>query len=967
MWLRDNGWLGGDSVGAEDKERRGRNIRLIVLPVIFAALFATLLYRTWELQIVNGQKYVEEFELRITRTVKDSNTRGMIYDCNGEILAYNELVFTVTMVEEGDYASERERNLSLNGAIYQIAGKLDDYHERINNELKIVIGADGNYEYTVNGSALLRFKADVFGEADPLDMTQEQAGMDANTMVKFLAGNDKFALYGEGKKGYSDEELQKYGLPEEYTEEEILTIVGIRYMLSLNAFKKYVPIILARDVSEETVAYVLENNQSLTGIGIGQDWERVYTGGEAFSHILGYTGKISSEELEQYGDSDRNYTADSVIGKAGVEQYFEGQLQGMDGERQITVNNVGKMVGEDKVIKEMESGRDVYLSIDKNLQTAVYHILEQELAGILASNLIPAKEFDKTAVSDTSHIRIPIGDVYMALADNQMIRLGGYLRRFDATDFERKMAEALEEKYEKVLGLLLVQLRDGDTAYRDLTGEMKEYLSYLVNQTGMLKDDAIHKEDKVYMEWKGGGISVKEYLMYAIEKGWIEETFYEAEQKYFTAEEMYEALIDSVEKKTRDDGGFERLLFRQMILEDEITGKEVCMLLYDQGILPSWDRDYEKLMSGEMDAFAFMKKKIEQLEITPAQLALDPCSASAVVVQADTGKVLALVSYPGYDNNRLANQMEAAYYNQLLNDKSLPLYNRATQQLTAPGSTLKPITIIAGLQEGAITQDSAVVCDGVFDKVAPSLKCWKHSGHGNVENAPTALQFSCNDYMCEIAYRLGTIDEIGYQDSAALEKLQDYAELFYLGQKSGIELAESMPHITDAYGIPSAIGQGTHNYATVQLARYVNTIASKGDVYPLSLVKGITDVDGKLIEEEAVMEERIELPDSVWAAVCSGMVQFAGNNAVLKEMGIPVAGKTGTAQESETRPDHALFVGYAPAEVPEITVTVRIANGYGSSNATAVGRNIFNYYFGLEKREEIITGEAAEVWNIRTD
>lgn len=187
-------------MGAEDKERRGRNIRLIVLPVIFAALFGTLLYRTWELQIVNGQKYVEEFELRITRTVKDSNTRGMIYDCNGEILAYNELVFTVTMVEEGDYASERERNLSLNGAIYQIAGKLDDYHERINNELKIVIGADGNYEYTVNGGALLRFKADVFGEADPLDMTQEQAGMDANTMVKFLAGNDKFALYGEGKK-----------------------------------------------------------------------------------------------------------------------------------------------------------------------------------------------------------------------------------------------------------------------------------------------------------------------------------------------------------------------------------------------------------------------------------------------------------------------------------------------------------------------------------------------------------------------------------------------------------------------------------------------------------------------------------------------------------------------------------------------------------------------------------------------
>ena len=122
-----------------------------------------------------------------------------------------------------------------------------------------------------------------------------------------------------------------------------------------------------------------------------------------------------------------------------------------------------------------------------------------------------------------------------------------------------------------------------------------------------------------------------------------------------------------------------------------------------------------------------MKKKIEQLEITPAQLALDPCSASAVVVQQETGKILALVSYPGYDNNRLANQMDSAYYNRLLNDKALPLYNRATQQLTAPGATFKPITVIAGLQERVISPDSSVLCDGVFDKVFPNLKCWKHT------------------------------------------------------------------------------------------------------------------------------------------------------------------------------------------------------------------------------------------------
>ncbi len=109
------------------------------------------------------------------------------------------------------------------------------------------------------------------------------------------------------------------------------------------------------------------------------------------------------------------------------------------------------------------------------------------------------------------------------------------------------------------------------------------------------------------------------------------------------------------------------------------------------------------------------------------------------------------------------------------------------------------------------------------------------------------------------------------------------------------------------------------------------------------------------------------LTDSIWDTVGSGMVQFAQNNSVLRNMPISVAGKTGTAQESKSRPDHALFVGYAPAETPEITIAVRIANGYGSSNATAVGRSIFNYYFGLESRGKIVTGEAAQALNTSTD
>lgn len=951
----------------KDRVRKDQNIRCFILQFIFIALFSILIHRLFVLQIVNGQKYAEDCELQITRTIREHNTRGNIYDCNGEVLAYNELVYTVTMIDDGTYASERERQLSINSVIYCVMKKLNENNEQINNELKIEVGTDGNYVYTVSGRALARFKADIFGESDPDDMTPEQVNMSANDMIQFLAGNSKFALYGTGKSFYSEEELQKYGLPKEYTDEEVLTIVGIRYMLSLNEYKKYVPITLARNISDKTVAYIMENNQSLIGIDIGQDWERTYTGGEAFSHILGYVGKISSEEMEKYADSDRDYTPDSIVGKSGIEQYMESELQGLNGEKQIVVNNVGKVVGEENIIKETVSGKDVYLSIDKDLQIAVYHILEQNLAGIISSNLINTKKFDKNHISDTSDIRIPIYDVYIALVNNSIIQLSD-LYCADATELERHIAKVLEEKKGEVLNSLKEELLNGNTDYSRLSEEMQEYISYITGKIEILNESSIDKEDDVYKRWKDkSGISVKEFLTYAIENGWIAAGFIDSEQGYFTTDEMFVLLIENIEKKIADDNEFEKILFKWLLFEDRIKGSDICRLLYDQQILSVADDDYEKLVSGQIDAFSFMKKKIEQLEITPAQLALDPCSASAVVVQQETGKILALVSYPGYDNNRLANQMDSAYYNRLLNDKALPLYNRATQQLTAPGSTFKPITVIAGLQERVISPDSSVLCDGVFDKVSPNLKCWKHTGHGNVINAPTALQYSCNDYLCDIAYRLGTINGMEYTDNAALESLQEYSKLFYLDKKSGVEIAESQPHVTDAYGIPSAIGQGTHNYATVQLVRYVNTIASRGNVFQLSLVKGIADTNGNFVENNAVLENKVELPDSVWDTVSSGMVQFAQNNSVLRDMEISIAGKTGTAQESKSRPDHALFVGYAPAETPEITIAVRIANGYGSSNSTAVGKDIFNYYFGLENQEKIVTGEASQAFNTRTD
>ena len=117
----------------------------------------------------------------------------------------------------------------------------------------------------------------------------------------------------------------------------------------------------------------------------------------------------------------------------------------------------------------------------------------------------------------------------------------------------------------------------------------------------------------------------------------------------------------------------------------------------------------------QMSAYDFMINKIANLEIEPAQLALAPCSASAVITDVKTGKVLACVSYPGYDNNQLSNNMDTSYYTKLALDQSSPFFNKATQQTTAPGSTLKLLSAVTGMMEGVIDDGTYYECTGKFD------------------------------------------------------------------------------------------------------------------------------------------------------------------------------------------------------------------------------------------------------------
>ena len=565
-------------------------------------------------------------------------------------------------------------------------------------------------------------------------------------------------------------------------------------------------------------------------------------------------------------------------------------------------------------------------------------------------------------------IVIPIYDVYYALIQNHIIDTSHFTAD-DATDLEKSVQQRFDTQLDDAISRIMAQLQsDSPTAYCDLPSDMKNYMSYIVSDILMggdqvLMKSAVNTEDATYIAWaKDETISLKEYLEYAISMNWVDVSGLDVKNSYMNSEEIYQVVVDYISSKLATDSNFHTMLYKYVILNDVVTGREVCLLLYDQGILEYDEETVGKLRSGAYSAYSFMLDKIKNLEITPGQLALEPCSAGCVITDPNTGDVLANVSYPGYDNNRLTNTMDSAYYAELNRDLAGPLYSRSTQERTAPGSTFKPISAVAGLEEGVIRSTDIIHATGVFTEAYGSPTCWiynqYHGSHGNI-NMVDAIRVSCNYYFYEVGFRLGGGRSTGYSSDRALAALSKYAAMFGFDHVSGMELPESDPKISDSDGIRSAIGQGTHLYTVSQIARYVSTIANRGTVYDLTLLDKVTDSEGNTIEDySASVYKNIDIADNSWNTIQEGMHQVAENTAAFKDLDLTIAGKTGTAQQSKSHPNHALFMGYAPYESPQIAIAIRIANGYTSANAASTAADIFSYYFDLTDKDELLNGSA---------
>ena len=940
--------------------------RTTVLVLIFVFMSGTLVRQLFELQIIQGQDYISKFESRTTKKRVIKSTRGNIYDRNGEELATNVLAYSVTFEDNGTYDSTREKNLTLNGTAYRVLKILESNGDSISNSFHIVLDENGNYVFDVQeGFTLNRFRADIYGEALIDNLTDEQKNATADQMMEYLSGSKGFSIVLYGDNAYTNEELEAHNLPQTLTKQEILDLAIMRYELSTNSFKKYMAVTIATNVGEQSVAAIKENQSELQGIDIVEDSVRKYIDDVSMGPILGYTGQASSEELEELRKTNPDYSNDAIVGKTGIEKYMETSLQGTDGEETVTVDNLGKVLKIDTDTRvEPVAGNDTYLTIDSSWQSAIYQILKQRVAGILLSKIEATKTYDYS-VNDAAQIKVPIYDVYNALISNSVIDISKFSDE-NASDTEKNLYAKFQQKQQQVFDTITNRLTsENPPAVKDEDPQIQEYLTYICDDLlrdtlGIISKNAIDTSDETYLAWnQDKSISLKDYLTYAASQNWIDISKISTDGDYLDSDEVYQALTSYITDYLKTDNSFSKLLYKYMLQEDTISGQEICLVLYEQGVLDKEDGTYESLASGAMGAYDFMINKIYTLEIEPAQLALEPYSASAVITDVKTGDVLACVSYPGYDNNRLVNNMDTSYYAKLSLDQSSPFFNKATQQTTAPGSTFKILSTIAGMSEGVINDGTYINCTGSFDLVTPPINCWNKLGHGDIE-IREAIQESCNYYFNMVGFMLGQDENGDFSENRSLSALQKYASEIGLDKKTGIEITESSPQVSNSYAVPSYIGQGTHAYTTSQLARYATAIATSGTVYDLTLLDRQTDSRGQTLKEyEPKVINTVDLSQNVWDDIHDGMYRVVQTHSQFDGLGVDVAGKTGTAEVDVYHPNHGMFIGYAPASDPEYAIAVRIENGYSSGNACLAADDIFKYIFELADEQSILTGVAA--------
>ena len=359
---------------------------------------------------------------------------------------------------------------------------------------------------------------------------------------------------------------------------------------------------------------------------------------------------------------------------------------------------------------------------------------------------------------------------------------------------------------------------------------------------------------------------------------------------------------------------------------------------------------------------------VELQQVAEEAMDVDERSGAVVAMEVKTGRLLVLASTPRLHLADFEGGISQKNWNALRDNPKHPLINKVLQAMYPPGSTYKMVTALAGLSRGIITKDTTFFCPGHISYGNRRYNCWKKGGHGTVD-LKRAISESCDVYFYQVGMRVG------------VDALAEYANKLGLGRKTNVELEYEKSGLIPTkewkkkkYGVKwqdgetlsLAIGQGFNLVTPLQLCQMTATIANGGKRYLPQLVDSVADADGKALESftPKLESEILEDEKKYLALIREGMTEVVqgarGTARVVRIEGVNIGGKTGTAQvvrleqykhlKEEDIPykyrDHALFTCFAPAEDPEIAVTVIVEHGlHGGSSAAPVAKAVLQKYF----------------------
>lgn len=342
-----------------------------------------------------------------------------------------------------------------------------------------------------------------------------------------------------------------------------------------------------------------------------------------------------------------------------------------------------------------------------------------------------------------------------------------------------------------------------------------------------------------------------------------------------------------------------------------------------------------------------------------AEAAFAGKKGTVIAMNPTTGEILAMVSRPSYDPNLFAQRLSGENWQRIATDPSHPLQNRAFQAQYPPGSIFKLMVAIAGLESGALKPETKFYDPGYFTLGNARFDDWKKGGHGTLD-LRGAIVNSCNVYFYQAGLRVG------------IEEIVRIARAFGMGEAPGLGLGDEakghlpnpqprkrgQPGWSAGNTVVASIGQGPVVTSPMQLLTMVSTIANGGTIYRPWVVRKVASLSGEILEQyEPEAVRHVSVRPETLAFIRQAMLSVVneGTGARARVPGIPIGGKTGTAQvvrkgegkgQADLK-DHAWFVSFAPADNPQIAVVVLVENGgFGGLVAAPVAKAVYEAAFG---------------------